>query len=81
MARHQRNRAFEGKSVTQIASTQGKSVMDAFLDLSLAEELQTLFICVDRNTEPAAQKRILSSPIYGNRNKRRWRAPALGGPA
>lgn len=62
MARHARNRAFEGKSVAQIARMQAKSVMDAFLDLSLDEELQTLFICVDRNTDREAQKRILGSP-------------------
>ena len=58
----QRNRGLEGKSITQIAQAQGKSVMDAFLDLSLDEELQTFFICVDRNTDPAAQKQILGSP-------------------
>ncbi len=62
MTRHARNRALEGKSITQIAEAQGKSVMDAFLDLSLDEELQTFFICVDRNTDPAAQRQILNSP-------------------
>ena len=36
--------------------------MDAFLDLSLDEDLQTFFIGVDRNTDPAAQKQILGSP-------------------
>src|SRR4029077_2989559 len=39
-----------------------KGVMDALLDLSLDEELQTFFICVDRNTDPAAQKQIIGSP-------------------
>jgi N-acyl-D-aspartate/D-glutamate deacylase len=62
MTRHARNRGLEGKSVAQIAEAQGKSVMDAFLDLSLEEELQTFFIGVDRNTDPAAQKEILGSP-------------------
>jgi N-acyl-D-aspartate/D-glutamate deacylase len=62
MTQYARNRGLEGKSVTQIAEEQGKSVMDAFLDLSLDEELQTFFICVDRNTDPAAQKQILGSP-------------------
>jgi N-acyl-D-aspartate/D-glutamate deacylase len=62
MAAHARNRGLEGKSITQIAEAQGKSVMDAFLDLSLDEELQTFFIGVDRNTDPAAQKQILNSP-------------------
>jgi N-acyl-D-aspartate/D-glutamate deacylase len=62
MTHHARNRALEGKSVAQIAEAQGKSVMDAFLDLSLDEELQTFFIGVDRNNDPAAQKQILGSP-------------------
>jgi len=62
MTQRERNRGQEGKSITQIAQEQGKSVMDAFLDLSLDEELQTFFICVDRNTDPAAQKQILGSP-------------------
>jgi N-acyl-D-amino-acid deacylase len=62
MTQHARNRGLEGKSVTQIAEMQGKSVMDAFLDLSLDEELQTFFIGVDRNNDPGAQKQILGSP-------------------
>jgi N-acyl-D-aspartate/D-glutamate deacylase len=62
MAHYARNRGFEGKSITQIAEARGKSVMDAFLDLSLDEELQTFFICVDRNTDPVAQEQILNSP-------------------
>jgi N-acyl-D-amino-acid deacylase len=62
MTQFERNRGFEGKSVQQIASNQGKSVMDAFLDLSLDEELGTFFIYVDRNTDPVAQKQILGSP-------------------
>jgi len=62
MTHEERNRGLEGKSVQQIAQEQGKSVMDAFLDLSLDEDLQTFFIYVDRNTDPAAQKQILGSP-------------------
>ncbi|HEX3864312.1 MAG TPA: amidohydrolase family protein [Stellaceae bacterium] len=61
MTQHERNRGLEGKSIAQIAQDQGKSVMDAFLDLSLDEDLQTYFIGVDRNTDPAAQKAILGS--------------------
>ncbi len=62
MTYHARNRGLEGKSIAQIAQEQGKGVMDAFLDLSLDEELQTYFIGIDRNTDPAAQKAILGSP-------------------
>jgi N-acyl-D-amino-acid deacylase len=56
------NRGLEGKSVEQIAREQGKGVMDAFLDLSLDEDLKTCFIAIDRNNDPAAQKQILGSP-------------------
>jgi N-acyl-D-aspartate/D-glutamate deacylase len=62
MTRHERNRGLQGKSIAAIAQLQGKSVMDAFLDLSLDEDLETYFIAIDRNTDPAAQKHILGSP-------------------
>ncbi len=55
------NRHLEGKSVEEIAREQGKDVMDAFLDLSLDEDLQTCFIAIDRNDDPQAQREILGS--------------------
>jgi N-acyl-D-aspartate/D-glutamate deacylase len=61
MTQYPRNRGLEGKSVAEIAQVQNKSVMDAFLDLSLDEDLQTCFIAVDRNSDPRAQKEILGS--------------------
>jgi N-acyl-D-amino-acid deacylase len=61
MAHHERNRELEGKSVEQIAREQGKSTIDAFLDLSLDEDLEIQFICVDRNDDPKAQREILGS--------------------
>jgi N-acyl-D-amino-acid deacylase len=61
MTYHERNRALEGKSVEEIARTQGKSTIDAFLDLSLDEDLETQFICIDRNNDPQAQRAILGS--------------------
>src|SRR5206468_1425461 len=62
MTQHPRNRHLEGKSVQQMAQEQNKGVMDAFLDLSLDEDLETCFIAIDRNTDPVAQKQILASP-------------------
>src|SRR5499425_3060499 len=53
--------AVEGKSVEQIAKEQNKGIMDAFLDLSLDEDLQTCFIAIDRNNDPKTQKHILGS--------------------
>ena len=62
MAHEERNRHTEGKSIEQLAKEQGKGIMDAFLDLSLDEELNTHFMCVDRNVEAEPQKDILGSP-------------------
>jgi len=62
MTLHARNRGLEGKSIARIAEEQKKSVMDAFLDLALDEDLETYFIAIDRNTDAAAQKHILGSP-------------------
>lgn len=62
MTYQERNRHLQGKSVEQLAHEQGKSTMDAFLDLSLDEDLQTYFICVDRNVDVESQRQILGSP-------------------
>jgi len=62
MTYQERNRQLEGKSVEQLGKEQGKSTMDAFLDLALDEDLQTYFICVDRNIDVEAQRQILGSP-------------------
>ena len=40
---HERNYQYEGLSVAEIAQTQGKEPLDAFLDLALDEELETEF--------------------------------------
>ena len=62
MAYEQRNRKHEGKSIVQLAQEQGKGIMDAFLDLSLDEDLETRFQVVDRNTDVESQRQILGSP-------------------
>ena len=54
-------RHLEGKTIEQIAKEQNKGIMDAFLDLSLDEDLQTCFQAVDRNHDPKVQKHILGS--------------------
>jgi N-acyl-D-amino-acid deacylase len=63
LATKEKNQALQGKSVEQIAKEQGKNTIDAFLDLSVDEELQTLFQVVERGTDPKAQKEILGSPF------------------
>ncbi len=40
---HERNYQYEGLSVAEIAQTQGKEPLDAFLDLALDEDLETEF--------------------------------------
>ena len=62
MTQQERNRQFEGKSVEQMAQEQDKGIMDAFLDLSLDEELETHYLCVDRNVDVESQRQILGSP-------------------
>ena len=40
---HERNYKYEGGSIQQVAESTGKHPLDAFLDLALDEDLQTLF--------------------------------------
>ena len=40
---HERNHKYEGYSIADIAQREGKHVVDAFLDLSVSEDLRTLF--------------------------------------
>jgi N-acyl-D-aspartate/D-glutamate deacylase len=44
---HERNYPWEGLSVAEIARRQGKDVVDAFLDLAVDEDLNTLFAVAD----------------------------------
>jgi N-acyl-D-aspartate/D-glutamate deacylase len=57
------NKHFEGKSVEAIARSQQKDVIDAFLDLSLEEELETLFQTSSNNGDENAVAEILKSPF------------------
>ena len=40
---HERNHKYEGRTIEEIAGTEGKHPVDVFLDLALDEELQTVF--------------------------------------
>jgi N-acyl-D-amino-acid deacylase len=53
---------YEGLSVAALAERQGKDVLDAFLDLSLAEDLETLFQHPLTNGDDEAVGEILRSP-------------------
>lgn len=58
-----KNKALEKKSVAEIAQIQGKNVIDAFLDLSLEEGLETLFQTSSNNGDESAVAEILKSPF------------------
>jgi N-acyl-D-amino-acid deacylase len=58
-----KNKALEGKSVAEIAAIQRKDVIDAFLDLSLEEGLDTLFQSSNTNGDESAVAEILRSPL------------------
>jgi N-acyl-D-aspartate/D-glutamate deacylase len=58
-----KNKPLEGKSVAEIARIQNKEVLDAFLDLSLEENLDTLFQTSSNNGDENAVAEILKSPF------------------
>ena len=62
MSHQERNRGLTGKSIDQIADEQGKGIMDAFLDLSLDEDLRTRFQVIQGNVDVESQRQILCSP-------------------
>jgi N-acyl-D-aspartate/D-glutamate deacylase len=62
MTNEVRNRHLSGKSVEELAQEQGKGIMDAFLDLSLDENLETRFQVIQSNVDVESQRQILGSP-------------------
>ena len=58
----EKNKALEKKSVAEIAAMQNKDVLDAFLDLSLEEKLETVFQTSSNNGDEKAVAEILRSP-------------------
>ncbi|HET7875975.1 MAG TPA: amidohydrolase family protein [Methylomirabilota bacterium] len=60
--RRPEHRPLEGKSVAEIASLWGKEPVDAFLDLGVAEELDTEYTVALMNTDDEALARMLRHP-------------------
>lgn len=56
------NQGLRGTSVAQLAAAQGKEPLDAFLDLGVAEHLDTVFELTEINVDPEAVAKILTSP-------------------
>jgi N-acyl-D-aspartate/D-glutamate deacylase len=56
------HKAYEGKSVAKLAAAAGKHPFDWLLDLSLAEDLDTLFTAVLLNSDEEQVARLLTHP-------------------
>ncbi|HZT87793.1 MAG TPA: amidohydrolase family protein [Stellaceae bacterium] len=57
-----KNKWMEGKTLGEIAKTQGKSVLDCFLDLAIEEHLDTEWLHGEINVDDAAVAQILTYP-------------------
>ena len=57
-----KNRGLRGKSVADVAKAQGKTPLDAFLDLAVEENLETVFTLGEINMDTEAVAAILGSP-------------------
>jgi N-acyl-D-aspartate/D-glutamate deacylase len=57
-----KNRALQGQSIEAIARAQGKPPLDVFLELAVEEELNTVFILGEINTDTEAVGQMLRSP-------------------
>jgi N-acyl-D-aspartate/D-glutamate deacylase len=62
------NQKYVGKSVAQMAEMRGQDSLDALLDLSLEEGLETTFRTANAGGSPEAMREILKSPyvLVGN---------------
>jgi N-acyl-D-aspartate/D-glutamate deacylase len=57
-----KNKSLERKTVEEVALSQGKDGLDAFLDLSLEEDLETRFVHITTQGDPSAVCEILKHP-------------------
>jgi N-acyl-D-aspartate/D-glutamate deacylase len=56
------HKALTGRNIAEIATAQGKDPLDAFLDLAVAENLETVFSLGEINMDTEAVAQILGSP-------------------
>jgi N-acyl-D-amino-acid deacylase len=56
------HQGLKGKSIAEIAAAQGQDVLDTFLDLAVAENLDTVFVLGEINVDPEAVATLLTSP-------------------
>jgi N-acyl-D-aspartate/D-glutamate deacylase len=57
-----KNKQYEGKTLGEIAKTQGKGVIDAFLDLAVEENLDSEWLHGENNVDDEAVAKILTYP-------------------
>jgi N-acyl-D-amino-acid deacylase len=57
-----KNKPLQGKSIHDLAREQGKGIIDAFLDLVVEENLDTVFLQGDLNVDKEAVTKILNYP-------------------
>jgi N-acyl-D-aspartate/D-glutamate deacylase len=57
-----KNQALKGKTIGQLAQEQGKGIIDAFLDLVVEENLDTVFMQAENNVDNEAMAKILTHP-------------------
>jgi N-acyl-D-amino-acid deacylase len=60
--RDAQHHAYEGRTVAELAAKDGKHPLDWLLDLSLAEDLHTVFTAVLLNSDEEAVARLLTDP-------------------
>ena len=58
----EKNKWMEGKTLGEIAKTQGKGVIDCFLDLAIEENLDTEWLHGENNVDDEAVAKILTYP-------------------
>jgi N-acyl-D-amino-acid deacylase len=56
------HKSYEGKTVVEVAEMRGQDVMDAFLDMSLEEDLEMRFWTANSQGDPAAVAEMIASP-------------------
>jgi N-acyl-D-aspartate/D-glutamate deacylase len=57
-----KHRGLQGQTIAEIAKARGKEPLDAFLDLAVEEELETVFSLGEINMDTEAVAQILGSP-------------------
>ena len=54
---------YEGLTIKEVADQEGKHVIDAFLDLGVADKLQTTFVTPPEQTDMEAMSEVANSPF------------------